>query len=163
MKGDRERCLASGMDGYIAKPILGQDLYLEIERVTLSLAKVSTSSVTSNDPPFDQILLRKRLDNDDQLLREVVDIFQKNHAVLVQAISQAIQKSDPQALVTATHALKGALATFAAKPALDLVCRLETMGREKQIDDSERTYRELEIEVARLRSALAIVSDHVLM
>jgi two-component system sensor histidine kinase/response regulator len=33
MEGDRERCLASGMDGYVAKPIVARDLYREIERV----------------------------------------------------------------------------------------------------------------------------------
>ena len=34
MKGDRERCLAAGMDGYVAKPIQAQELFGEIESLT---------------------------------------------------------------------------------------------------------------------------------
>src|SRR5262249_10571303 len=34
MEGDRERCLAAGMDGYVAKPVIPTQLYAEIERLT---------------------------------------------------------------------------------------------------------------------------------
>ena len=34
MKGDRERCLAAGMDGYIGKPIQAQELFKEVENLS---------------------------------------------------------------------------------------------------------------------------------
>ncbi len=39
MKGDKERCIESGMDGYIAKPIRTEQMFAEIERVTRELAR----------------------------------------------------------------------------------------------------------------------------
>jgi signal transduction histidine kinase/CheY-like chemotaxis protein len=161
MKGDRERCLAGGMDGYISKPIVIKELYAEIERLTSSSPKIEPQIIPPTNPPFDEILLRERLDHDDQLLREIIEVFQTSHTALLNEISNAIAASDPCVLEMAAHALKGALATLAAKPALNVVLRLETMGREKRMGETERTFKELQREVERLRSALARLFDHV--
>jgi signal transduction histidine kinase/DNA-binding response OmpR family regulator len=177
MKGDRERCLAAGMDGYIAKPILSGELYSAIERVLSVMAKpkfqavrpaeppldesLLRAHVDHAEPPLDESLLRAQVDHDDQLLREVIEIFQSSSAALLKEICIAIEKSDPRALEKAAHALNGALATFAAKPALNLSIRLETDARENQMNEAQRTYKELVVEVERLHAALETVVSRV--
>jgi signal transduction histidine kinase/CheY-like chemotaxis protein/HPt (histidine-containing phosphotransfer) domain-containing protein len=177
MKGDRERCLAAGMDGYIAKPILSGELYSAIEQVLSLIAKPTVhaahpaepplnesllrAQVDHAEPPLDESLLRAQVDHDDQLLREVIEIFQSSSAALLKEICIAIEKSDPRALEKAAHALNGALTTFAAKPALNLAIRLETDARENQMNEAQRTYKDLVIEVKRLHAALETVVSRV--
>jgi two-component system sensor histidine kinase/response regulator len=93
MKGDRERCLAAGMDGYITKPINPVELGETIQSVLRTVAKVPAASVdpiravfataaeipaVSVDPtlegPSDAELLA-RIDGDGELLRELAGIF----------------------------------------------------------------------------------------
>ncbi len=177
MKGDRERCLAAGMDGYIAKPILSGELYSAIEQVLSLIAKPTVhaahpaepplnesllrAQVDHAEPPLDESLLRAQVDYDDHLLREVIEIFHSSSAALLKEICIAIEKSDPRALEKAAHALNGALTTFAAKPALNLAIRLETDARENQMNEAQRTYKDLVIEVKRLHAALETVVTRV--
>jgi CheY-like chemotaxis protein len=164
MKGDRERCLASGMDGYIAKPIQARELFAEIERLLSVSARGSDASESEAAAcVLDEMSLRERVDNDEQLLQELTELFRVDCPKLLKQIGDAIARQDPRALELAAHALKGAVATFAAKPAFDAALRLETMGRDDQIGGAKRAYKILTIEIDRLQSALAtIVRDGVI-
>jgi len=159
MKGDRERCLGSGMDGYIAKPIQAKELFAEIER--LISAFVHGPDATGREAEaacvVDETLLRERVDNDEQLLQELTELFRLDGPKLLQQIEEAIASQDPRALELAAHALKGALGTFAAKPACDAALTLETMGRDNQISGANRAYKLLATEIDRLQSALATI------
>ena len=165
MKGDRERCLAGGMDGYIAKPIRPKELYEEMDRVTSALVQDGNLMKDGNlkedsvDPVFDEMVLRERLDHDEMLLRELVELFQSNHAKWLNGISCAIQSNDAPALEMAAHALKGAVSTFAATPASKAALRLETMGREKCMNDAQQAYAILQAEIERLQLALRPLSE----
>ena len=69
LKGDRERCLAAGMDGYISKPIRPQEMFRAIENLNLAPEWPPTR-------PDSDILDRRevlyRFDDDMELLREAV-------------------------------------------------------------------------------------------
>lgn len=159
MKGDRERCLSSGMDGYIAKPIQAKELFAEIERLisTSVQGPDATGREAATACVVDETLLRERLDNDEQLLQELAELFRLDCPNLLQQIEEAIASQDPRALELAAHALKGAVGTFAAKPAFDAALTLETMGRDNQISGAKRAYKLLAAEIDRLQSALATI------
>jgi signal transduction histidine kinase/DNA-binding response OmpR family regulator len=159
MKGDRERCLGSGMDGYIAKPIQAMELFAEIERLisTSVQGPDATGREAETAGVVDETLLRERVDNDEQLLQELTELFRLDCPRLLQQIEEAIASQDPRALELAAHALKGAVGTFAAKPAFDAALTLETMGRDNQISGANRAYKLLATEIDRLQSALATI------
>jgi HPt (histidine-containing phosphotransfer) domain-containing protein len=151
------------MDGYIAKPIQARELFAEIERLLSVSARGSDASESEAAAcVLDEMSLRERVDNDEQLLQELTEMFRVDCPKLLKQIGDAIARQDPRALELAAHALKGAVATFAAKPAFDAALRLETMGRDDQIGGAKQAYKILTTEIDRLQSALApIVRDGV--
>jgi CheY-like chemotaxis protein len=44
LKGDEERCLNAGMDGYIPKPVSPKELIATVESVSLSVTPASASA-----------------------------------------------------------------------------------------------------------------------
>ena len=158
MKGDRERCLAAGMDGYIAKPIQSKELYAEIERVTAALAKETAKTATVN-AVFDEQTLRERVDHSESLLRELVKLFQADHQRLLGELRGAINAQDACTVERAAHALRGAAAAFAAEPASRAALRLEILGREKRMSEARQAYDLLERETEKLEKALTTLVE----
>ena len=159
MKGDRERCIQGGMDGYISKPIQRKELYAEIDRVVAPLPRSPNSKVQAAGAVFDETALRERVDHDAQLLKELVELFESDHAILLKEIRTAIRENDAVALEAAAHTLKGAVSTFAAKPASEAASLMETLGREKRMGNAQVAYAQLETQIEQLQSALAAMVE----
>ncbi len=162
MKGDRERCLAAGMDGYVAKPVRPDELFEALE--TLVPANVpsrkSTPADTGAGKVFDECVLLDRVCGDAQLLKELIDLFLQDYPRLMEEIAKAIEAQKAPALERAAHALKGAVGNFAAKGAYEAALHLERIGRAEQLISAQAAFDTLENEIARLKSALAgVVAD----
>jgi DNA-binding response OmpR family regulator len=71
MQGDRERCLAVGMDGYVSKPIRGKELFDAIDRLT-PLGPKSDANRSEDERSSDQG--REALDQDTAVARLGVDL-----------------------------------------------------------------------------------------
>jgi PAS domain S-box-containing protein len=155
MKGDREKCFAVGMDGYLTKPVLSEDLFAEIDRV---LTGQTASSPQKTETPGAEIIdrpsLLERFDGDAALLAEVVEVFLSSHPATLRDIRDAVARRDAGALERSAHALKGAVGNFSARAAFEASLRLETMGRESKLDGAEAACAALENEVTRLGQAL---------
>jgi signal transduction histidine kinase/CheY-like chemotaxis protein len=154
MKGDRERCLDAGMDAYISKPIQASELFATIESVRPCPTESTGIGVGAI---VDEKSLRARLDNDEQLLQELTELFRLDSPRLLSHLLEAIQQGNPHELELAAHALKGAIGTFAAEPAFNAARNLEAMGREHKIKGAGEAYKTLETEIDRLHSALATI------
>jgi CheY-like chemotaxis protein/HPt (histidine-containing phosphotransfer) domain-containing protein len=153
MKGDRELCLEAGMDGYISKPIQAKALYDAIESI---LPRVSEP--VREPPPTDEVLdwtaAMENVDGDPEFLKELAKLFFTEGAKAMQEIRAAITAADATRLRRAAHTLRGSVACFAAKPAVEAALRLEMMGRDGNLSDAEAAWAALEVEIERLRSAL---------
>jgi len=156
MKGDRERCLAAGMDGYVSKPVKAEELFKMIEEIVATAA--GAAAVAGGGPPPDGVLdgdlALARLDGDRQLLKELVKLFQGEWPRMRDEIWQAIAERNLKALARAAHTLKGSVGNFAAPAAFDAALKLELMAHEGDLTQSEEACARLQEEIERLYPAL---------
>jgi CheY-like chemotaxis protein len=156
MQGDRERCLAAGMDDYIAKPIHIQTLLDAIAHtITMPAAPlVSAPSVTHADTVFDRAVALTRTEGDLELLQELVALFLDDCPKVLANLRQAMLASDALTLERLAHTLKGAVENFAAHPAATAARHLEMLGRQENLQEAKSAYASLETEIVRLMTAL---------
>jgi signal transduction histidine kinase/ActR/RegA family two-component response regulator/HPt (histidine-containing phosphotransfer) domain-containing protein len=156
LKGDRERCLAAGMDDYISKPICAEELYGVIGRL------VALSRPVRGGPPdapaVDWDAALAHAGGDRGLLRELAADFLGSAPGWLAAVRQALERRDAAGVAAAAHPLKGALGTFAARDACAAALDLETMGRGGSLPDGPEALDRLERELARVTSDLAALA-----
>ena len=171
MTGDRERCLAAGMDDYLSKPIRPADLVEAVERMAVHREPRQAVDAGTLQPPlppavsdaagpatdavvFDPDRALARLEGDRQLLRELIAIFRADRPRLLAAIRKAASAADAEALYRGAHALKGTLGTFDAPLAFRAAERLEHAARAGDLSGAAGLVAELATELARLTRVL---------
>jgi signal transduction histidine kinase/DNA-binding response OmpR family regulator/HPt (histidine-containing phosphotransfer) domain-containing protein len=178
MKGDRERFLESGFDGYVRKPISLYELLVAIDEAVpppAEVARVPSAPAlpvieaasppppppAPADPPvapvvaaFDKAAALSRLAGDEELLRELVSVFLEEVTKWIADVRGAVAARDPAKLQRAGHTLKGALDSCGVAAAVVEARALETLGREGKVDGAEEAMTRLEAEIARVLPAL---------
>ncbi len=150
MKGDRDRFLAAGMDGYVAKPVRPHELYAVVEGIHRALRREFALA----DLPFEWDAALESVGGDEAMLRELAEMFFVECPKLMQQIREHIAGADGPELRRAAHTLKGSAHVFGAEGAAEAAHRLEEIGREEAFADAEEALALLEEEVTRLLPAL---------
>ncbi len=165
IKGDRERCLAAGMDDYLSKPIQSAELFAVIERLAGPAAEptpaAGTNGTATEPAVFDRAALLNYVDSDRELLSRVLDRFRDKCPQLLAKIREAIAQADGPALEFGAHQLKGVVGNFFAKPAWEAAFRLETSGHAGDFQDVRELYARLEQEMERLSAALEVFGKEI--
>ena len=167
MKGDRERCLAAGMDGYLSKPLNAAELFELIESLSERPAtgdgRRATAVPTDDRALGEQVIdveeALARVEGDRQLLLELAAMLRDESPRLLSEIRRCAEERDAQGLVASAHSFKGACASLSAKPAANAALALETLGRSSRFDDVMARFAELELESNRLDDALLSLSE----
>ncbi|HPF36928.1 MAG TPA: response regulator [Candidatus Krumholzibacteria bacterium] len=173
-KGMEQRCLTAGMDGYLGKPFTRSQLSALLDRLAAPAAVVPLGTVAKTMPktepaaapapapePEAPLLDAKRLQEMDAMLREsggsaasLVQTYLNSMNDLGKTVFMALMKDDPAELQRAAHSLKSSSATIGALRLSALCLRLETMGREKAVQDPAGIAQEFRALCQETRAAL---------
>jgi two-component system sensor histidine kinase/response regulator len=148
----RKPCLRAGMDGYITKPIRCSG----IEKMRSGLPGSPSAPVGAAS---EKILWSKadaldRVGGDEDLLREVCQIFLEESPKLLEKLRQAIVDVNADAVMRAAHCLRGELGYLGAAGALQAAQELEDMGQQKNLFRAAEWLVVLEREMASLSLVL---------
>ncbi len=162
MKGDKERCLAAGMDGYLAKPIHEDGLWGEIGKVVEEESPATTPRARGAAGPRatpaaagNGKAILEQMGGDLRLTRKVGRLFLEDYPATLSRIRKAVTQRDPGALQSAAHAMKGSVANFAAGAAVEAASRLEQMGRRGDLAQAKDACASLVKELRRVERSLA--------
>jgi signal transduction histidine kinase/CheY-like chemotaxis protein len=158
MKGDRERCLEAGMDGYISKPVRPPELDSVLEGY-ISLRKTAPErKIAANfDACVNEEELLQRVDGDRAFLAEIAEIFRDDYPKQIRIVQESIEAGDSERIRHTAHALKGALSNMAAERATALATSLEGAGVSGNPADASRILVELEKELQRVDKKLQVI------
>jgi CheY-like chemotaxis protein len=150
LKGDRERCLEAGADGYVSKPMTRARLFEEIDRV---LGRRHRPPMPSNEPSVNAGLLA-RVGGDPKVLEEVIRLFLEDCPRLMGALAAGLADGNTQSVHRAAHALKGSAGNFDAIEVCATAQRLEARAREGDLEAARTLFSTLEAQVRQLLADL---------
>jgi CheY-like chemotaxis protein len=156
MEGDREKCLAAGMDHYVAKPIDKKRLFEAVESFFVKRPPTEGQNMNQKDLQlsFDPSVVLKRVDGDQELLKEVTGLFLEDTPRLMAEVRNSIARADDKALELSAHTLKGSVSNFGALLAYEAALSLEQMGRNGDFARAAEVFAQLEQQMEQLLPAL---------
>ena len=151
MAGDKDRCLAAGMDGYLSKPVDSQALF---EAVEAEAGQSDGAEAIAAHDIFDRAGLLGRLAGDEEVVQDVERLFLEDAPVRLQAIETAVKARDAAAVRFEAHGLKGAAGSLMAPRLFEAAKALETLAAEARLEGVDAAMQTLSIEAARVLEAL---------
>jgi len=143
MPGDRENFLSRGMDGYISKPIIREELHACIARVLEGRESTADNTRGSNEngqadagPSIIdvKVLNTLMLDVGAEFLPNIVDSYLSEASALVEAITAAAAYGDCEQVTKGAHPLKSSSANLGAMVLAELTRKLELAGSEQDLE-----------------------------
>ncbi len=166
MTGDREKCLAAGMDGYIAKPIDIDDLLEIVEsfgsgtppaqraRLTRNESDMKDTTGAAEAPIWDEASAMKRLQGNRELLDDLIGYFLEDSPGLITQLKTACAEGNANEAERAAHSLKGLARGFSASGAAAVASEAEDLSRENRLPEVAEILGLVEIHFQNLAKAL---------
>ncbi len=174
MQGDREKCLAAGMDAYLAKPTSAADIVTmvnqllpgrvpdnshenEVVEPTPVSTKLEICSETHEEslPVFNRAELLERVGGREELLGKFIEMFTRNVSSYIEALMSAAERGDGEELRIQAHTIKGAAGNISARRLRETAFSIEINAREGRLDDATALIPKLKEDMLAFERAVA--------
>ncbi len=162
MSGDREKCLAAGMNDYITKPVKLTDLTAILSRYAKKPPRPGAAERAEHDPaagesaaPIDIAALTEKLEGDRELRENILAIFVEQAAKDLELLRSAVASSDLEDVRRGAHSLKGASANVCASKLSESAASLEIASREGRTENLSELLSAVENEYRSVAAYLA--------
>jgi CheY-like chemotaxis protein/HPt (histidine-containing phosphotransfer) domain-containing protein len=173
MQGDREKCLAAGMDDYLAKPVRIEDIRTIVERWAntatatasapesqmapsaempgASSAPIARPPAPAEEPPVEISRLLEFTEGNPENLKELVTLYLKQTGDQITQLRAAIAANSPQEVRRLAHSCAGASATCGMRPMVSMLRELERQGLESKLVRADELCERVTQEFERIR------------
>ena len=174
MQGDREKCLAAGMDAYLAKPTSAADIVTTINQLVPERApdnshenevveptpvssKLEICSDTHEEslPVFNRAELLERIGGREELLGKFIGMFTRNVSSYMEALMSAAEQGDCEEVRIQAHTIKGAAGNISARRLRETAFSIEINAREGRLDDATALIPKLKEDMAAFEREVA--------
>ncbi|GAB3910893.1 hypothetical protein GCM10028803_51150 [Larkinella knui] len=159
MKGDREKCLAAGMDDYVSKPMRLKDLTHALSK--LQQTTVSQSSVkkirSAALSVVDISALLELLDGDKHMLGKILAMMPEQATTILNTLDEAIVRSDMKGIQFASHTLRGLCLNAGMQIVAETAARIELYAHDDRLTAIQGLMPRLKEEVAEALQSLELV------
>ena len=173
MQGDREHCIASGMNDYVSKPINFSKIQQMLEQwlpehclqqgsMEEIISQQTTGSVSDDEnkmqkitePVFDRVAMRERLMGDEELISSVAEVFLTDMPTQIDLLRSLVATNDMEQIAGMAHRIKGASANVGGMALSALALKIEQAGKSGNLEVIQLCMPELEQCYAQLKMAM---------
>jgi CheY-like chemotaxis protein len=159
MVGDRERCLAAGMDGYVPKPLRSEKLLDAIDEAQGKSVPQRVAAQAVDGVVLDEGALLALLGGNHGVVRELAGIFDADSPGRLAELQEAVAQGDAARARRAAHGLKGSTGNLCGRVAAGAADRIERLAAAGDLDGVRAELPALEAALAELSRALHGLAD----